>query len=146
MILSNDFREWFGLLNAHSVRYLVVGGYAVAFHGHPRYTKDIDVWVDATQANAGRLLDALDAFGFGSLGLELDDFVLPDRVVQLGRPPNRIDLLTSVSGVEFDEAWADRITSESDGVPIHFINVDALRRNKLATGRLQDLADLEALE
>lgn len=98
MILNPDFKEFVALLNAHEVRFLVVGGYAVAFHGHPRYTKDLDVWVEPE--NARRLMRALEAFGFGSVGLEAQDFLEPDYIVQLGYPPNRIDLITSLKGAE----------------------------------------------
>ncbi|PSQ95691.1 MAG: hypothetical protein BRD55_08615 [Bacteroidetes bacterium SW_9_63_38] len=146
MTLSPDFREFIRLLNAHSVRYLVVGGYAVAFHGHPRYTKDLDVWVDPTAENARRLLSALDDFGFGGLDLEERDFVEPDTVVQLGHPPNRIDLLASLDGVSFEESFAGRRQTDVGGTGVAFIGLDALRKNKRASGRHQDLADLENLE
>ena len=111
MTLHPDFREFIQLLNDHSVRYLVVGGYAVALHGHPRYTKDLDVWVEADSENIERLLSALKAFGFGSLDLNVDDFLEPDTVVQLGRPAQRIDLLTELDGVAFDNSYATRIKS-----------------------------------
>ena len=97
MVLSQDFKEFVQLLNEHKVRYLVIGGYAVAFHGHPRYTKDIDVWIGLDKGNAGNLLNALKDFGFGSLGLKTEDFLNSDQVVQLGYPPNRIDLLTRIT-------------------------------------------------
>ena len=109
MTLHPDFREFIQLLNDHSVRYLVVGGYAVALHGHPRYTKDLDVWAEADSENIERLLSALKAFGFGSLDLNVDDFLEPDTVVQLGRPAQRIDLLTELDGVAFDNSYATRI-------------------------------------
>ena len=109
MTLHPDFREFIQLLNDHSVRYLVVGGYAVALHGHPRYTKDLDVWAEADSENIERLLSALKAFGFGSLDLNVDDFLEPDTVVQLGRPAQRIDLLTEPDGVALDDSYATRI-------------------------------------
>ena len=105
MIISPDFKEFITLLNTHNVRYLVVGGYAVAFHGHPRYTKDIDIWLERTLENAARLLAALDAFGFGSLGLKVEDFLQPGYTIQLGYPPNRIDLLTSLSELDFSSCY-----------------------------------------
>lgn len=105
--LDRDFSEFIGFLSAHEVRFLVVGSYAVAVHGHPRYTGDLDVWVLVHHDNAERLLCALDDFGFGSVGLTAADFMQPNRVVQLGYPPLRIDLLTSVDGVAFDDCYAN---------------------------------------
>lgn len=146
MTIAPDFREFAACANARDVRYLIVGGYAVAYHGHPRYTKDLDVWIDRTEGNVRRLLLALDDFGFGSLDLTAKDFLEPDRIVQLGYPPVRIDLLTSLQGVEFDESWEGRELLDLDDVTIPFIGLEALRANKRAIGRHQDLADLEELE
>lgn len=143
--LHPDFVAFVELLNAHDVRYLIVGGYAVAFHGHPRYTKDLDIWVDATVENAGRLLDALAAFGFGSLGLAVDDFLQPDTIIQLGDPPNRIDLLTELPGVTFNESYQSFVTIKVDDVPVHVIGLEELKTNKETVGRHQDLADLDNL-
>lgn len=145
-MLNQEFREFIAWLNASGAHYLVVGGYAVALHGHPRYTKDIDVWLEASPENAARVIEALEAFGFGSLGLTRADFLVPDQVIQLGFPPNRIDLLTSLSGVEFAESYATRVEVDFDGVLVDFIDLENLRKNKLAAGRTQDLADLENLE
>lgn len=146
MVLNPDFKEFIQSLNASGVRYLVVGGYAVALHGHPRYTKDIDIWIESTTENAQRLVQALDRFGFGSLGLEAADFLVADQVVQLGNPPNRIDLLNRLPGVDFESCYAARVQVAIDDVPIHFIDLDNLKKNKRATGRHQDLADVENLE
>ncbi len=146
MVLTQDFREFFHSLNGHNVRYLVVGGYAVAFHGHPRYTKDIDVWIGTDKTNAEKLIDALRAFGFASLVLEAEDFLDPDDINQLGYPPNRIDLFTALQGVDFDTCYAARIVVEIQGASVNFIDLENLKKNKRATGRLQDLADLEHLE
>ncbi len=146
MKISPDFREFVACANAHDVRFLIVGGYAVAFHGHPRYTKDLDVWVESTAENAQRLLKALEEFGFGALDLQVEDFLEPDQVIQLGYPPLRIDLLTSVSGVSFDECYPNRQAVEADGVELPFIGLADLKANKRASGRHQDLADLENLE
>lgn len=145
MTLHPDFREFIQLLNDHSVRYLVAGGYALALHGHPRYTKDLDVWVEADSENIEHLLSALEAFGFGSLELDADDFLEPETVVQLGRPPQRIDLLTELDGVAFDDSFEARQEVKIEGVSISFIGLDQLRKNKQASGRHQDLADLEHL-
>lgn len=145
-VLNQDFKEFIGSLNDNQVRYLVVGGYAVALHGYPRYTKDIDIWVDMTADNASNILKALDQFGFGSLGVKEADFMAPDQMLQLGYPPGRIDILTSLPGVEFSECYAARTVVEVDGVTVNFIDLENLKKNKKATGRHQDLADLENLE
>lgn len=145
MELNREFSEFIECFVAHDVRFLIVGGYAVAAHGHPRYTKDLDVWVRVDRENAQRIIAALSDFGFGGLGLEVADFLDDDVVVQLGREPQRIDLLTFVSGVEFDEADANRMIAELGGVEVPVIGRSELRRNKLATGRLRDLADIEEL-
>lgn len=146
MELDPNFREFIGLLHAHEARFLIVGGYAVAVHGHPRFTADLDVWLSIDDDNARAVLAALDAFGFADAGLEEEDFLEPDRVVQLGYPPLRIDLMTSIDGVEFDAAYERREIIDLDGLRVPFIALEDLRRNKRATGRTQDLADLEALE
>lgn len=146
MILSPDFNEFVQSLNDNGVRYLIVGGYAVALHGHPRYTKDLDVWLWLDRDNALQVVAALDQFGFGSLGLKPEDFLVADQIIQLGYPPNRIDLLTSLPGVEFEACYADRMIVEIDGVAANFIDLDNLKRNKQASGRFQDLADLENLQ
>lgn len=145
-MLNQDFREFVKSLNAHDVRYLVVGGYAVALHGHPRYTKDLDIWIEPTQENAERLLDALNNFGFASLDLKVEDFTSDNQVIQLGYPPSRIDLLTSADGIEFADSYTSKVIVELDGVATNFIDLAHLKANKQSTGRLQDLADLEALE
>ncbi len=146
MKLSNDLREFVELLNTHNVDFLVVGGYAVAFHGYPRYTGDIDILVRSTLEQSQWLVNALNEFGFGSLGFTEDTFMVPNQIVQLGRPPNRIDLLTSISGVEFEEAWASRVVQDLDGVPVSFLAKELLVKNKIATGRTKDLADVEKLQ
>jgi hypothetical protein len=146
IMLSQDFKEFLQSLNANDVRYLVIGGYAVAFHGHPRYTKDLDVWIEMTTKNASKVIEALKQFGFGSLGLTTADFVVPDQIIQLGYPPNRIDILTTAPGVDFETCYKRRITSEIDGVSIEFIDIESLKQNKKAAGRYQDLADIENLE
>jgi predicted nucleotidyltransferase len=145
-MLNQDFKEFIASLNDNNVHYLVVGGYAVALHGHPRYTKDLDVWVDCSQANAVAILRALAQFGMGSLGLTENDFLVPDQVVQLGYPPNRIDILLSISGVIFDKCYAKRVVVEIDQVKVNFIDLENLKLNKKAAGRHQDLADLENLQ
>ena len=145
MDLNRDFREFLRSFVQHDVRFLIIGGYALAAHGHPRYTKDLDVWVWPDPANADRILGALDEFGFGSLGLEASDFLEPGVIIQLGREPQRIDLLTFATGLEFRAAFENRVLVEIGGVEVPFLSVDDLRTNKAATGRLRDLADVEDL-
>jgi hypothetical protein len=146
MVLNQDFKEFIQSLNDNAVRYLVVGGYAVALHGYPRYTKDMDVWVEMTQENAARIVKALDQFGFGSLHLKEADFIVPDQIVQLGYPPRRIDILTTLPGVEFSACYPSHTTVDVEGTSVNFIDLENLKKNKKATGRYQDLADLENLE
>lgn len=146
MPLPEDWRAFIGSLTSNGVEYLVVGAVALAHHGLPRFTGDLDVLVRNSQDNAERLKAALESFGLGGLGLKADDFVASYQVVQLGVPPNRIDLLTSITGVSFDEAWMGRVEAELGGVRVKFIGRQALIQNKRCTGRAQDLADVEALE
>ncbi len=141
MELNPDFQEFLRSFVDHDVRFLIVGGYALAAHGHPRYTKDLDVWVWTDPSNALRVVAALEEFGFGGLGLTATDFEEPDVVVQLGREPQRIDILTFATGLDFDEAYEHRVLVDVGGLPVPFVSVDDLRANKLATGRLRDLAD-----
>jgi hypothetical protein len=144
-MLSRDFKEFIESLNANNVRYLVVGGYAVALHGYVRYTKDLDVWIEPKIQNAQNVLNALIAFGFGSLDITADDFLEEGNIIQLGYPPNRIDLITSLNGLVFENCYPERVQVEIQGVLIDFIDIENLKTNKKATGRPQDLADLENL-
>jgi hypothetical protein len=141
---SRDFSEFLDLLTQHDVKALIIGAFAVAFHAKPRFTKDLDIFVEATPENAERLLAAIDAFGFGTLGLTINDFG-PGGVTQLGYPPNRIDLVTSIDGVTFEEAWASRVAGKYADVDVWYIGRDALVRNKAAAARPQDLMDLATL-
>jgi hypothetical protein len=145
-MLNQDFREFIQLLNDNQVKYLIIGGYAVAVHGHPRYTKDLDIWVEMTSENADRLMTALNQFGFGSLGLSPQDFKTPDQIIQLGYPPNRIDIITTPDGIDFETCYNSKLEIVIDDISINFIDLDNLKKNKKASGRLQDLADLENLE
>lgn len=144
-MLNQDFKEFIKLLNKNQVKYLVIGGYAVAIHGHPRYTKDIDIWIEISLDNAQKLLKTLTEFGFGSLGLKTEDFQSSDTIVQLGYPPSRIDLITTPDGIDFATCYQTRIEIEIDNVIVKFIDLDNLKKNKQASGRLQDLADLDNL-
>ena len=145
MILDPDFKEFIELFVANEVRFLIVGGYAVAAHGLPRYTGDLDAWVWVSSENASRVVRSLEAFGFAGLDLSESDFNEPGRVVQLGYPPYRIDILTSIEGVEFDEAWTRRVVLDLDGIPVPFIGRDDLLTNKRVAARPQDIADVERL-
>ena len=145
MKLHKDLKEFVELLNTLDVHFVIVGAFALAHHGYPRYTGDIDLFVENSIENAERILDALRQFGFADIGLTKEDFVAKDQVVQLGVAPNRIDILTFLSGVSFEEAWASREWGEIGGLRVPFISRDMLKRNKLASGRPQDLADLERL-
>lgn len=144
-MLSQDFKEFIALLDKHAVEYMVIGGYAVALHGHPRYTKDIDIWVGREHGNSRRLLAAIDEFGMGSLGLTVSDLQTDASVVQLGLPPNRIDLITGIADLSFQDAYARHERIEIDGVSIRYTSKNDLVATKKVAGRLQDLADIEHL-
>ena len=145
-MLDKDFKEFVELLNSTGVEYLLVGGYALAAHGHPRYTGDLDIWLAPTASNVSRLLRALDLFGCGSPGLMEADLMQPEAVIQLGFPKARIDLLTAIDGVRFDECYPRRMSLRVTGIDLPVSGLSDLRANKLASGRLKDLADLESLD
>jgi hypothetical protein len=145
MEIQKDFKKLLELFNAHKVEYIVVGGYALAFHGAPRFTGDIDLLVKPDSKNAQRILAALNDFGFGSLNLGESDFTRQGSVVQLGVPPVRIDIITSITGVDWDKAQAGRVTGDYGGVVTSFLGKKEFILNKKATGRKKDLADIEAL-
>lgn len=146
MQTSPDFEEFLGYLNDYKVRYVIVGGYAFAIHAEPRFTIDIDIFIDATAENSKRLLYALEAFGFGDAGLTTEDFQKANQIIQLGYPPLRIDILTSIEGVDFEQAWRNRIKSDYGSKVVWFIGKRELIQNKKATGREQDLLDLKKLD
>jgi len=145
MEVQKDFRELLALFNKHKVEYIIVGGYALAFHGAPRYTGDIDILIHPDTANAQRILAALDDFGFGSLDLTAADFEKPENVIQLGVPPVRIDIITSLTGVSWEDAYAGRIQGKYADTPVYYIGREQFISNKRAVGRKKDLADIEAL-
>jgi hypothetical protein len=146
MALSKDWREFLELLNSRAVDYVIVGAQSLAFHGRPRYTGDLDILVRPTPNNARLLLALLNQFGFEQSGFKETDFLQPEQIIQLGRTPSRIDLLTSISGLSTNEAFSSKISAILDGIPVFILGKDALIRNKRAVGRPQDLADLAALE
>jgi hypothetical protein len=145
MEVQQDFKDLFVLFNEQKVEYLIVGAYALAFHGAPRYNGAIDLLVKPTASNAQRIMAALDKFGFGSVGLETSDFESPNKVIQLGVPPVRINMVTSITGVSWEEAFAGRVEGKYGDVHIHYIGREDFILNKRALGRKKDLADLEAL-
>ena len=146
MKLPTDWREFIELLNSCGVEYVVVGGHAVGYHGYPRYTGDIDFFVRPSEENASRLAEVLLKFGFDGAEELRTTLQETDKIVQLGRPPNRIDLMTSISGVDFDEAQASSVAAMMDGIPVPMIGREALLKNKRETARTKDLADAEEIE
>lgn len=146
MELDINFKELLESFNAEGVEYLVVGGHALAFHGAPRFTGDLDLLVKPDMGNAERVLAALKNFGFGSLNLSPTDFAKPDSIVQLGRPPLRIDIITSITAVPWQKAWKNHVSGECGGVSVRFLSRADFIANKRASGRAKDLADIEALE
>ena len=145
MELDKDFNEFVELFLEHNVRFLIVGGYALAAHGLPRATGDLDAWVWVNPENAQNIMRALNAFGFQNLSLTESDFSKEDSIIQLGYPPFRIDILTSIDGVAFDQAWEKKVVVELNGMNVPFIGRDDLITNKKAAGRPQDIADVSRL-
>jgi len=145
MEVARDFEEFFESCNKHNVQYLIVGGYAFALHAHPRFTGDMDVFVAPTDINAHKVIQALTDFGLAVSPLTWEDLASPGKVVQLGYPPLRIDIITAIDGVSFADAWSRRVESRYGDQPVHFISREDLITNKRASGRKQDLLDLEAL-
>lgn len=145
MEVQQDFRELLALLNEHKIDYIIIGAYALAFHGVPRYTGDIDIFIKPDTINAQRSMSALDKFGFGSVGLKAEDFENPDKVIQLGVPPVRVDIVTSITGITWEEAFSGRVEGKYGDVRVYYIGREQLILNKRALGRKKDLADLESL-
>lgn len=146
MQIEKDYLEFLRLLNKHRVKYCIIGSYAVAFYGHPRYTKDIDVLIDRSLPNARKLVKALIEFGFASLQLRAEDFTEPGVIIQLGYEPIRLDIITSIRGTNFDRIWVNRQKGRYGDIKVNFIGLEDLKRLKKRFGRLLDKADLEFLE
>lgn len=146
MQVNKDWKEFVELLNRHRVDFVLIGSHALSFHGVSRLTQDIDFLIRASEENAQRLLLALDEFGFGSLGLKTEDFTEQGAIVQLGHPPNRIDILNRIDGVEFEQIWNSREQVEFAGQQIWVISKPLLKQNKLAAGRPKDLGDASLLD
>jgi predicted nucleotidyltransferase len=145
MRLNRDLREFLELLNSRRVKYVIVGAHCLAFHGRLRYTGDLDILIQPTAENATKLVELLHQFGFGEAGFTQSDFTEAEQVIQLGRPPHRIDLLTTLTGVSTSEAFSSKLAAEIDGVPVFVLSREMLIQNKRAVGRPQDLADLDGL-
>ncbi|BBO17464.1 conserved hypothetical protein [Candidatus Brocadia pituitae] len=146
--MSSDYREFLTLLSCHKVKYVIVGAHAVAAHSRPRATGDLDVLVEISKDNAEKIIAVLKEFGFGSFDLSVDDFCKPGFVIQLGYEPNRIDILTSITGVSWAEIWENKTRGifGSANIPVYFIGKKQLIKNKMATGRDQDLIDVRRLK
>lgn len=145
--MEPDFREFIELLKKHEVEFIIVGGFAVALHGYPRFTDDLDVLVKRDKENANRLLQAVTEFGFGSLGLEVEDFTKDDMIVQLGYPPLRIDIITSISGIEdYKQLFENAISIEAENMHLKIISLDDLIKNKESTNRSIDRTDAQKLK
>ena len=144
--LSKDVQEFIRLVRAERVEFLIVGAWAVAFHARPRYTGDVDIFLRRDEPNADRMMRVIEAFGFGGIGIERDDLLKEHFVIQLGMEPNRIDLLTGITGVEFEDAWVRRVAGNLGDVEVSFIDRDLLIQNKRATDRPKDSGDVRSLE
>ena len=146
MRIEKDFKEFIALLNKNNVQYLIVGGFAFSYHAEPRFTKDIDIFIELSRENAGKIVHALSEFGFGNVGLVENDFRKSGQIIQLGQAPLRIDVVTSIDGITFKSAWLNRVKGKYGNVPAFYISTGDLIKNKLASGRTQDLADVEKLK
>jgi len=145
-MFSQDFKEFIQLLIKNKAEYLIVGGYAVGIHGYPRYTGDLDIWLNPTAENADLILKSVNEFGFSSFKLTQEDFIKPGNVVQLGYPPLRIDLLTEIDGVTFSECFENRKMVTIDGLTVNFIGYSDLLKNKKESGRPKDIGDIDNLK
>ncbi len=146
MVLNKDFNEFIALLNEKGVKYLVIGGYAVAYHGYPRYTKDLDVWVWLDPENALKVTEVIKAFGMGGLDIQAEDFMSAGNVIQLGLPPNRIDILTDLETLDFEKCYADREVVQVGEYTVNFIDFESLIVSKKMAARPQDRADVKKLQ
>lgn len=144
-MLTKDFKEFLELLNEHEVKYLIVGGHAVIYYGHVRYTGDLDVWISNSKTNAQRMVKVIEKFGFASLGLSAKDFMTEDVIIQLGYEPDRIDIMTSIEGIKFNESYKRRVKTSIESIEVYLLSKEDLKKNKKSVGRLQDLTDLEKL-
>ena len=146
MRIEKDFKEFLELLNRKKAKYLIVGGFAFSFHGEPRYTKDIDFFVESSSENALKIISAINAFWEKDSGLKTGDLEKKGMIIQMGYPPIRIDILTSIDAIDFSEAWKNRVTANYGDIPAFFISLDDLISNKRACGRERDILDMKFLE
>lgn len=146
MTLATDFEDFLKLLNDFKVEYMVVGGYALAFHGKPRHTGDLDIWININEKNAGKMVKVINAFGMKSLGLGKSDFLRSGYITQIGYPPLRIDILNHIDGLEFNEAKKEMQVIDTDGLLVNYIGLHDFVKNKLASGRSQDLSDIKEIK
>ncbi|HEY5327089.1 MAG TPA: nucleotidyltransferase [Mucilaginibacter sp.] len=145
MTLDKDFEDFVVLLNKHKVTYMVIGGYALAFHGKPRHTGDLDIWIDLSDDNGQKMISVINDFGMASLGLKKVDFLQKGGITQIGYPPLRIDILNEIDGVNFNEAYLNKLIIDVDGLPVSYIGLNDLIQNKQASGRKKDISDVSAL-
>lgn len=143
--IDDDFLEFLRLLTDHKVRYVVVGGYAVAFHGYPRYTGDIDIFVEISKSNARKLVQVFKDFGYDTPNLREEMFLNRGKIIRIGAPPNRLEILLGISGVSFDECYRNRVVCQAEGVKVNFISRELLLQNKTSSGRPKDFVDVEHL-
>lgn len=143
--LPPDFKEFLRLLNCHTVDYLVIGGFAVGFHGYPRATSDIDIWISKSPENVIRVVAAIREFGFDTPNLTPELFLQQRKIVRMGHPPVRIEVMNEIDGVTFEDCRSGRVLTEFDGISVHVIGLADLRRNKTASARPKDLDDLQQL-
>ena len=145
MTLDKDFEDFIFLVNKFAVDYMVVGGYALAFHGKPRHTGDLDIWINLSEDNALKMTSVLNEFGMASLGMKKDEFLQKGGITQIGYPPLRIDILNEIDGIGFDEAYPNKLIIDVDGLPVNYIGLDDLIKNKQTSGRSRDLSDIKEL-
>lgn len=147
-MFTPDFIDFISILNKHNVQYMLVGGYAVGLHGYPRYTGDLDIWIQISDANANKMLVVLKEFGVNIPNLTKEDFLRENPLsgVHFGREPLRIDILNTIDGVKFEECYPNKQTTVFEGTTIHYIHFNDLKKNKLSSGRTKDKADIEELE
>ena len=145
MTLDKDFEDFIVLLNNYNVDYMIVGGYALAFHGKPRHTGDLDIWIDLSDSNAEKMLDVINEFGMASLGMIKSDFLQKGGITQIGYPPLRIDILNEIDGINFKDAYQNKLIIDVDETPVNYIGLDDLIKNKQVSGRKQDLSDINEL-
>lgn len=145
MTLDKDFEEFVFLLNKHAIDYMIVGGYALAFHGKPRHTGDLDIWIDLSEDNAQKMIDVINDFGMGSLGMEKQDFLKKGGITQIGYPPLRIDILNEIDGISFNQAYPNKLIIDIDGLQVNYIGLEDLIINKQVSGRQQDISDVKQL-